>query len=85
MNTSYDINRKEIVENKLDDYINNTSRTIIQLSDNHFISIKDFKPNLSGKQIIHDMNRRTTLINTRKRLLDKLEESKKTSQTCINI
>jgi len=70
--------RKIIPIDNLEEYKNKVvkdGRTIIELSDNHILSIKNYNSRGHNK-LINDSKQRTKLISTRERLLEKLIDKK---------
>ena len=75
---TYNKHRRIIPIEKEEEYKNkvvNEGKTLIQLSENHYLAIKDFKSKGVNK-LINNSKHRTALISTRERLLEKLIEKK---------
>ena len=72
---SFNNTRREIPGEKFDDYLNNSKNTIIQLSDNHYISVKGYNASRSNV-LLNNFKSKTNSIKIRQRLLEKLQQKK---------
>ena len=76
--TTYNKHRRAIPREQEEEYKNkviNEGKTLIQLSDNHYLAIKDFQSKGINK-LINNTKHRTALITTRERLLEKLMDKR---------
>ena len=69
--TTTNKHRRVISETQLDDYLNDTEGVKIQISDNYWVAIKDYKPQRANV-VLNNMRHKAQAIDTRKRLLEKL-------------
>jgi hypothetical protein len=75
---SYNKHRRIIPIEQEEEYKNkviNEGKTLIQLSENHYLAIKDFQSKGINK-LINNTKHKTALITTRERLLEKLIDKK---------
>jgi len=66
--------RHIIASDDIEDYINGRGKehgTVLQLSEHHYITIKNYKPQRANS-ILNNLQHKTKAIDTRKRLLEKL-------------
>ena len=75
---SYNQTTRELTLEQEEEYKNKMikdKRTIIELSPNHYISVKDYNGS-KVNELINNAKHRTNFISTRERLLKKLENKK---------